>query len=95
MMSIFRPPKEQLSKTVREDGTAGIRNRKKLPGKLLSSSKRRNLIIHIIQTLYVSQRRACEALGQYRTTQRYLPNIGAEKEKLAVRIIDYTVENGL
>jgi transposase InsO family protein len=41
-----------------------------------------------MQTLSVSQRRACQALGQYRTTQRYIPHIGSEEEKLTGRIIE-------
>ena len=43
--------------------------------------------MYIVQTLSVSERRACQALGQYRTTQRYLPHIGTEEEELTGRII--------
>ena len=47
-----------------------------------------------MQTLSVSQRRACQALGQYRTTQRYLPHIGTEEEKLTGRIIELASQYG-
>jgi putative transposase len=50
--------------------------------------------MHIMQTLFVSQRRACQALGQYRTTQRYLPHIGTEEEKLTSRIIELASHYG-
>ena len=52
------------------------------------------MILHIMQTASISQRRACQALGQYRTTQRYLPHIGTEEEKLADRIIELASQYG-
>ena len=52
------------------------------------------MIMHITQTLLVSQRRACHALGQYRSTQRYLPHIGNEEEKLTSRIIELASQYG-
>ena len=50
--------------------------------------------MYIMQTLSVSERRACQALGQYRTTQRYLPHIGLEEEKLTGRIIELASQYG-
>ena len=50
--------------------------------------------MHIMQTLSVSERRACQALGQYRTTQRYLPHIGTEEEDLTGRIIELASRYG-
>ena len=50
--------------------------------------------MHITQTLSVSERRACQALGQYRTTQRYLPHIGLEEGKLTGRIIELASQYG-
>jgi putative transposase len=47
-----------------------------------------------MQKLSVSQRRACQALGQYRTTQRYLPHIVTEEAKLAGRIIELASQYG-
>jgi transposase InsO family protein len=50
--------------------------------------------MNITQTLLVSERRACQALGQYRTTQRYLPHIGLEEEKLTGRIVELASQYG-
>ena len=50
--------------------------------------------MHIVQTLSVSERRACQTLGQYRTTQRYLPHIGTEEEELTGRIIELASRYG-
>jgi len=47
-----------------------------------------------MQILSVSERRACQALGQYRTTQRYLPHIGTEEEKLIGRITELASQYG-
>ena len=47
-----------------------------------------------MQNLSVSQRRACQVLGQYRTTKRYLPQIGIEEEKLTGRIIELASQYG-
>jgi len=50
--------------------------------------------MHIMQILVVSERRACQALGQYRTTQRYLPHIGTEEEQLTSRITELASQYG-
>ena len=50
--------------------------------------------MHIMQILSVSERRACQALGQYRTTQRYLPHIGTEEEQLTSRITELASQYG-
>jgi transposase InsO family protein len=50
--------------------------------------------MNITQTLSVSERRACQALGQYRTTQRYLPHIDIEEEKLTGRIVELASQYG-
>ncbi len=47
-----------------------------------------------METLSVSQRRACQVLGQYRTTQRYLPHIGIDEEALSNRIIELAAKYG-
>ncbi|MFC2012724.1 IS3 family transposase [Chloroflexota bacterium] len=47
-----------------------------------------------MQTLSVSQRRACQALGQYRTTQIYPPHIGTEEEELTSRITELASQYG-
>ncbi|MFY9294423.1 MAG: IS3 family transposase [Methylorubrum rhodinum] len=43
------------------------------PGKLLSPARRRACVEHIMQTMKVSERRTCRALGQHRSTQRKVP----------------------
>ncbi|MHC4538361.1 MAG: IS3 family transposase, partial [Planctomycetota bacterium] len=40
-------------------------------GKLISPASRRRAIEHLCRKLGISQRRACKALGQHRSTQRY------------------------
>jgi putative transposase len=52
------------------------------------------LIIHIVKSLSISEWRACQALGHYRTTQRYLPHIGTEEEKLTAKIIELASQYG-
>jgi putative transposase len=52
------------------------------------------MIRHVTQSLSVSEGRACQALGQYRTTQRYLPHIGTEAEELTNRIIELASKYG-
>jgi transposase InsO family protein len=47
-----------------------------------------------MQTLSVSQRRACKVLGQYRASQRYLSHIGIEEERLTERIIELASQYG-
>jgi transposase InsO family protein len=42
----------------------------------------------------VSERRACKVLGQCRPTQRYLPYIGDEEERLVARIIELARQYG-
>jgi transposase InsO family protein len=50
--------------------------------------------MHLTQKLHVSQRRACKTIGQHRTTQRYLPHIGTEEERLTERIIELASQYG-
>jgi len=50
--------------------------------------------MRIVQTSSVSERRACQALGQHRTTQRYLSHIGSEEEKLTGRIVELASQYG-
>ena len=52
------------------------------------------MIKDISQIINVSERRACQALGQYRTTQRYLPHIGTEEERLTALIIELASRYG-
>ena len=51
-------------------------------GKLLSPARRRACIEHIRAQLHVSERRACAALGQHRSTQRKVPRGREDAERL-------------
>jgi len=45
-------------------------------------------VIHVCETLIVSERRACKVLGQQRSTQSHRPRIHDEEELLTERIIE-------
>ena len=51
-------------------------------GKLLSPSRRRQCVDHIQRELQVSERRACAALGQHRSTQRKAPRGRTDEARL-------------
>src|SRR3712207_5506142 len=57
-------------------------------GKLLSPARRRVCIEHVRDKLQVSERRACAALGQYRSTQRELPWGRDDEERLTADIVE-------
>ncbi|MGB2932487.1 MAG: IS3 family transposase [Methyloceanibacter sp.] len=58
------------------------------PGKLLSPARRRACIEHVRHDLHVSERRACAALGQHRSTQRKVPRGREDEERLTADIIE-------
>ena len=51
-------------------------------GKLLSPARRRACIAHVRQALSISERRACAALSQHRSTQRKVPRGSDDEERL-------------
>ena len=51
-------------------------------------------MIHVCETLIVSERRACKVLGQQRSTQSHPPRISDEEELLTERIIALATEYG-
>ncbi|MCJ2016860.1 IS3 family transposase [Methylobacterium sp. E-065] len=57
------------------------------PGKLLSPARRRACVEHIMLTMNVSERRACRALGQHRSTQRKVPRGRDDEEALTADLI--------
>jgi putative transposase len=63
-------------------------------GKLLSPSRRRKCIDHVRQDLDVTERRACRALGQHRSTQRKVPQGWAYEERLTDDIIELADKYG-
>src|SRR3712207_2381927 len=63
-------------------------------GKLLSPARRRACIEHVRDKLRVSERRACAALGQHRSTQRKLPRGRDDEERLTADIIELARQYG-
>ena len=57
------------------------------PGKLLSPARRRACIEHVRGVLSISERRACSALGQHRSTQRKIPRGREDEERLTADIV--------
>src|SRR6202008_1345236 len=56
-------------------------------GKLLSPSRRRRCVEHVQRELQVSERRACAALGQHRSTQRQAPQGRTDEAQLTADIV--------
>ena len=63
-------------------------------GKLLSPARRREAVGHAVTVLHVSERRACRALGQLRSSYRYVPRPDHDRERLRERIIALAKEYG-
>nr|BAM13940.1 hypothetical protein [Pseudomonas sp. K-62] len=53
----------------------------------LSPARRRACVEHIIDVLHVSERRACRALGQHRSTQRKVPRGRDDEEALTADLV--------
>lgn len=49
---------------------------------------------HVVQSLHVSERRACRAIGQLRSSQRYTPRPDPFKENLRIRVTELAHEYG-
>ena len=56
-------------------------------GKLLSPERRRRCMVRVQQRLGVSERRACEVLGQARSTQRRSRKRGADEAALRADVV--------
>ncbi len=52
------------------------------------------MIIHVCKLLHISERRACRVLGQARATQRHIPGISHEEDRLTARIIELATKYG-
>ncbi len=48
----------------------------------------------VLKTLKVSERRACRIIGQVRTSQRYIPEVRSEEERLTVEIVSLATRYG-
>src|ERR1700686_1162969 len=64
------------------------------PGKLLSPARRRACIEHVRRVLSISERRACAALGQHRSTQRKIPQGRDDEARLTADIIERARQYG-
>src|SRR5262245_12460981 len=64
------------------------------PGKLLSPARRRACVEQVRAQLHVSERRACPALGQHRSTQRKLPRGREDEERLTADTIELARQYG-
>src|SRR5215207_3836917 len=64
------------------------------PGKLLSPARRRACVEHIVHTMRISERRACRALGQHRSTQRKTPRGHDDEERLTADLIELARQYG-
>ena len=61
----------------------------------MSPAKRRRAMIHVKQAFpAVSERRACQVLGQARTTQRRVPVIPNDEQPLVKRMIELATQYG-
>ncbi|NIM90213.1 MAG: IS3 family transposase [Candidatus Aminicenantes bacterium] len=57
------------------------------PGKLLSPAKKSRAVSHVCKVLAVSERKACQVLGQPRSTQRHVRKIPEDEDRLVERVI--------
>jgi putative transposase len=60
----------------------------------VSPAKRRRAVCRVRETLQVSERRACETLGQPRSTQRQVPRTSVEEDRLRSRITSLACQYG-
>ena len=65
-----------------------------VPGKLLSPARRRVCIDHVRDVLNISERRACRALGQHRSTQRKVPRGRDDEEDLTADLVELARQYG-
>ncbi len=52
------------------------------------------MVDRVLKTLKVSERRACQVLGQARTTQRHSSHVRNDEERLVARIIELATQYG-
>ncbi len=52
------------------------------------------MVDRVLKTLKVSERRACRIIGQVRTSQRYIPEVRSEQERLTVEIVKLATRYG-
>ncbi|AZQ65912.1 IS3 family transposase [Silicimonas algicola] len=85
---------ERLRKAVSDLTLEKLILREAAFGKLLSPARRRACIDHVRQKFHVSERFACRALGQHRSTQRKVPRGRVDEDALTADIIALASEYG-
>jgi hypothetical protein len=55
---------------------------------MVSPGRRRACVEHVARHLGVSERRACAALGQHRSTQRKAPRVPEDEARLTADIVE-------
>ena len=60
----------------------------------MSPARRRACIAHVRQALPISERRACAALDQHRSTQRKIPRGQEDEEQLTDDLVALVREHG-
>jgi putative transposase len=63
-------------------------------GKLVSPARRRQAAEHLRETFAVSERRACRAPGQSRSSQRYSPQTSEAEQQLTESIVSVATQYG-
>src|SRR5262249_20068841 len=86
--------REQASETVGGGvDTRQVDPKGSLGGKLLSPTRRRRAVAQVREKLTVSERRACEVLGQPRSTQRYAVQEDESEKQLVKRMLELVREH--
>ena len=52
------------------------------------------MVLRVRELLHISERRACLVMGQIRSTQRRMPNVTAEEERLRKDIVKLAAKYG-
>ena len=73
---------------------AGVAGAERCRRCTLSPARRRVCIEHVRRELGVSERRACAALGQHRSTQRKVPRGRDDEERLSADIVELARQYG-
>ena len=55
---------------------------------MVSPGRRRACVEHVARRLGVSERKACAALGQHRSTQRKAPRVPDDEARLTAEIVE-------
>ncbi len=95
------PPAEGVGERERASHEAGSRpvpgqshSAGDLAGKLVRPDRRRKAVQDAQGAFQISERRVCRALGQSRSTQRYVGRKAGDEESLALRVAELASQYG-